>query len=290
MSFLDHIRRCNAHDYSGYIPFRIGAERFGWLRPEIWDVLAGLGPDFEVSEGEARIAPRLESFEDRSQALAGAAAAVVEAGLARKLRSENFPVTNAWGPPPVAALNRGAVPAFGAVAYGVHLNGWRRMDDGEIALWVGVRSTEKAVAPGKLDNMVAGGQPIGLTLMENLIKEAAEEASLPAGLASQARPVGCISYDMEAPEGLKRDVLFCYDLEVPADFTPVNADGETASFHLMPASEAARIVAETDDFKFNVNLVIIHFLMRHGLIDPDDEPDYAAIAGGLHDGKALRGG
>lgn len=42
---------------------------------------------------------------------------------------------------------------------------------------------------------------------------------------------------------------------------------------------------DTDDFKFNVNLVIIDFLIRHGLLRPDDEPDYVAIVHGLRRGN-----
>jgi hypothetical protein len=39
-------------------------------------------------------------------------------------------------------------------------------------------------------------------------------------------------------------------------------------------------VATTRDFKFNCNLVLIDFFVRHGLIGPDD-PDYEAICRGL---------
>ena len=34
------------------------------------------------------------------------------------------------------------------------------------------------------------------------------------------RPVGAISYETVTTDGLKRDVLFCYDLKLPADFQP----------------------------------------------------------------------
>jgi hypothetical protein len=50
---------------------------------------------------------------------------------------------------------------------------------------------------------------------------------------------------------------------------------------LVPIDEVAAIVRETEQFKFNCNLVIIDFLVRHGLIGPD-EPDYVAIVQGLH--------
>jgi len=39
-------------------------------------------------------------------------------------------------------------------------------------------------------------------------------------------------------------------------------------------------VRDTDDFKFNVNLVIIDFALRHGLVAPDD-PDYLDLVTGL---------
>ena len=76
-------------------------------------------------------------------------------------------------------------------------------------------------------------------------------------------------------------MLFVYDLELPADFTPKNSDGEIVDFELMPAEAVVERVRTTDDFKFNVNLVILDFAMRHGLIAVDD-PEYLDVATGLH--------
>jgi hypothetical protein len=42
-------------------------------------------------------------------------------------------------------------------------------------------------------------------------------------------------------------------------------------------------VRETELFKFNVNLTIIDFAVRHGFIDPDSEPNYQEIVLGLRD-------
>ena len=39
-------------------------------------------------------------------------------------------------------------------------------------------------------------------------------------------------------------------------------------------------VRDTSEFKYNCNLVLIDFFVRHGLIEPDD-PDYLAIVAGL---------
>ena len=90
-----------------------------------------------------------------------------------------------------------------------------------------------------------------------------------------------ITYVREDDWGLRPDVMFCFDLEVPADFVPVNTDGEMSGFTLMPVLEVAARVRDTLDFKLNVNLVIIDFLVRHGILNPDNEPDYQDIIQGL---------
>jgi hypothetical protein len=85
---------------------------------------------------------------------------------------------------------------------------------------------------------------------------------------------------MEHPAGLKPDTLFIYDLEVAEDFVPRNTDGEVEHFMLWPLDEVAQRVRDTEDFKFNVNLVIVDFLIRHGYLKPDDA-EYPELAIGL---------
>jgi hypothetical protein len=71
-------------------------------------------------------------------------------------------------------------------------------------------------------------QPFGLCPAANVAKECWEEAGIPAHLAAAARPVGFVSYASLSEEGLKPDVLLCYDLELPADFVPQPQDGEVS--------------------------------------------------------------
>ena len=63
-------------------------------------------------------------------------------------------------------------------------------------------------------------QPFGVSCADNVVKECAEEASVRKDIAQTARPVGAVSYHAMYPHGLKRDVLMCYDLELPAHFEP----------------------------------------------------------------------
>ncbi len=135
-------------------------------------------------------------------------------------------------------------------------------------LWVARRAATKALDPGKLDHVTAGGVPAGLSPFETLVKEAEEEAAIPPALARQARKVGCLGYAMDRPEGLRRDRIHCYDLDLPEAFVPRAADGEVESFALWPLPRAFATVRDTDDFKFNVNLVLIDLFLRQGLFAP----------------------
>src|SRR5262249_22928063 len=140
-------------------------------------------------------------------------------------RREAFDIRATPDGPVLAHLDRGALPSFGVLAVGVHLNGLVQRADG-VHLWVARRAANKLLDPGKLDHIVAGGLPADPPPAETLVKEAAEEAAIPASLASQAIHVATITYAMERPEGLRRDLLHCYDLNLPDDFRPTAADGE----------------------------------------------------------------
>lgn len=279
MSFLDHVRACNNASSAAYLPFVACERQVGWVKPSFALSLARFPEVFATGDGRVRMVAEGD-LDARSAAVAAVCATLVGQGLLPPPRGELYPVAARWGEVPALLLERRHVAAFGVRAHGVHVNGYTRRE-GRIFLWIGRRAQDKDVAPGKLDNMVAGGQPHGLGLMENLVKEAWEEAGIQESLARTARPAGLVSYLMEDAQGLKPDTLFLYDLEVPADFVPHNTDGEIEAFFLVDALKVAERVRTGFDFKFNVNLVIVDFLIRHGLIGPETEPDYQELVAGL---------
>lgn len=268
-SLQRHIDACNnIASPAGLIPFRIGAAQVGWVSPELAQALTFRPRDFHFDRDGVALAARLRSPGTRSQAMAEALPTLAAGGFLR-IRQEAFDVRETSAGRPLAMLDRGALPAFGVMSQGVHVNGLVRRADG-LHVWVGVRARDKAVAPGQLDNIVAGGIPAGLSPAECLVKEAAEEASLPPGLAAAARPAGRVSYVMANAEGLRRDVLHCYDLDIPEGVIPVPGDDEVERFELWPATRLLEAVRETGTVKFNVNLVLIDLFLREGLIaDPD---------------------
>ena len=279
MSFCDHIRSCNNYDPSRVVPLTAGTARIGLLRRDNAEALRRFPDVFAVVEHRVELIARGD-VATVSHAVDTVVDALVEEGRVPKWRNETFDAAPRWGAPPVFRLDRGAVPFFGTRAYGVHLNAYLRQGE-SLCLWVGRRSPAKQVAPNKLDNLVAGGIGNEHGVRDTLLKEGEEEASIPTSLMSQAISAGAVSYRMETPLGIRDDVLFVFDLEMPADFLPKNRDGELVHFELMPASAVLERIRATSDFKFNVNLVILDFAVRHGLLGPDD-PEYLDVATGLH--------
>lgn len=266
--FLRHIRACrDARLPGGRVALWVGEFAVGWVGAPAAACLREFaaitcGPDgLRLTDP-----PALEAI----------ARTLAERGLSR-WRAEAFDVRASPDGPVLARVDRGALPVLGIVAMGVHVNGLVERADGA-HLWIARRAANKALDPGKLDHMVAGGVPAGLTPFETLVKEAAEEAAIPAALARQAVPAATIAYAMERPEGLRRDHLLCYDLTLPAGFVPRAADGEVESFELWPLARVFEAVRDTNDFKFNVNLVLTDLFLRRNLIaGPEGEAVRAAL-------------
>jgi len=251
---LRHIAACrNATLPGGRVPFRLGTAQVGWMLPDIAAALVALGAKIQ-SDGVTLDAAKLHRV---AQQLA-------EQGRFR-WRAEAFDVRATPDGPELAQLDRGALPTFGIRAEGVHLNGLVHRPDG-LWLWVARRAANKQLDPGKLDHLVGGGVPAGLSPWETLAKEADEEAAVPAELIAQAVPVTLLSYAMDRPEGLRRDRLHCYDLLLPESFVPQPQDGEVEAFELWPLTAVLDRVRRSNDFKFNVNLVLIDLFIRMGLL------------------------
>lgn len=280
MALIDHIRRANNWNPDEFIPLAVAEHIVGHVRRDRIDRLDQFPDTIDTGPSHLSLAPGLADFETRSAAMDEMLGALRDEGEFPGWRGEYYPVMPKWGDDPLMRVERATCPWLGVRSWGVHVNGYVRKSDG-IHMWVARRARDKPTYPGMLDNMVAGGQPIGIGLMENVIKECAEEAGIPRDIAAQANSLGAISYCHQFEDGVKPDQQFCFDLELPQDFTPRNADGEVESFELWPIARLIETVRETFEFKFNCNLVIIDFLIRHGLIDANSEPDYLELYVGI---------
>ena len=279
MSLLDRVRTCQSWVPENYRPLIVAGREMGKVGQAFARCLADYPAVLEVTDRAVRLSDRLQTFEDRTDALHEVLVKLRAAGEIRIWRDEPYPLRRQWHEPALMTVERGCAGLLGIRAYGVHLNGLVA-DEAGLKIWVAKRALTKPTAPGKLDHLVAGGQPYGIPIFDNLIKECAEEAAIPPDLARQAQPTGLLSYICEQPDGLRDDICFVYDLMLPAAFNPENRDGEVAGFYLWPIEKAAAVIAESEDFKFNCALVVIDLLARRGILMPDD-PDYHDILHGL---------
>lgn len=218
------------------------------------------------------------------------------AGVVQGWRNEQYPIAERFGQAPAVLVERAAVPFLGALEYGVHINGLvvaqndnqSSDDDATTLMWMARRSATKSKYPGMLDHIVAGGQPAGLSLWENCLKECQEEAGIPVDIAAAGLvPVGAISYQnyCGTTDTLTRAVMFNYDLHLPTDFQPTAVDGEVQSFFQWTVSDLlASMAPDYDDpLKPNCYLPVIDWLLRMGHVSPDT-PGYLDVLRELRSG------
>lgn len=183
---------------------------------------------------------------------------------------------------------------MGTIQYGVHINGYTRStkesDGTGIKLWMARRSASKSKFPGMLDHIVAGGQPFGISPLENVVKECKEEAGISEALSRErAQAASAVSYTYNERDGqINRSVLFCYDIQLPPDFIPKPVDGEVDEFFLKNLNDVIEMMAPEyhDPIKPNCYLVIIDFLVRQGVITPET-PGYLDVVRELRSGECV---
>ncbi|KAA1472786.1 hypothetical protein DENSPDRAFT_839153 [Dentipellis sp. KUC8613] len=181
------------------------------------------------------------------------------------------------------SLERAACVLFGVITCGVNMTVFEQ-DENSIRVWVPRRAKGKPTFPGMLDNSVGGGIAAGTSVHETLVKEAMEEASLPAdAIHKYARSTGALSYFYRMDTGhLQPEIAYVYDMHVPVGkYTLKPMDGEVESFELLPLKEVIAHL-RAGEFKPNCGLVLLDFLIRKGYVTPDDEPDFMEIITRLH--------
>jgi Domain of unknown function (DUF4743) len=206
---------------SSLLDFRVDGITLGKVRPRNADLLCSIpsdvGPVFCLRGGngigpgdESASKPYLtltdacgDTYESRTAAVSTVTQILRETNVVTGWRDELFPIAQSFYEPPVFAMERAAVPYLGALEYGVHMIGLVRPPTDpstspatkSVQMWMARRSATKSKYPGMLDHIAAGGQPLGLSLTENVVKECWEEAGIPPEISRAAmRPAGAVSY------------------------------------------------------------------------------------------------
>ncbi|XP_067122329.1 uncharacterized protein [Centruroides vittatus] len=267
-------------------PFYIGDQQVGVIRPDIWQHLSKYPQIFHYNQASDSVTlnPNWRTYDERSTKLDLVLQEIRKQNIFKTLagwRDECYDVSAKFGDPALMKIERSATCLFGIKKYGVHINGYVTNYDGSISIWIQRRSFTKPTWPGKLDNLVSGGFTVGMTVLECVRKEAQEEASLPDALLDRMRSCGTVSFIYEDERGILPETMFVFDLELPIDFQPRNSDGEVESFHLLTVEETKQVVV-TEDFKQTSSLIVLDFLVRHGYLNADDEPNYTQLIEMIH--------
>ena len=158
-------------------------------------------------------------------------------------------------------VERAAFRSFGFKSMASHINGYTE----SAQIWLGRRSENKQIDPGKWDNVSAGGIAADETPWVCACRELWEEAGIPKAIACQIQPAGRMEMRRPTPPlGFHTESLFVYDLLLPSNLLPTNRDGEVAGFIAVSFGEAAaRILA--DEFTTDAALVTADFILRRSI-------------------------
>ena len=217
-----------------YLEFFVDGSQCGMIHKDYLHPFSSSPDIFQCTTTGVTLLEKFENREDRSRVVNDFFARLRDEGVfshtLKGWRDETYSVfRDGFKSDVLFDIERAAVPILGCKSYGVHLNGFVRMSDGSMKMWLGKRSLTKAKYPGYHDNVVAGGISSGYGVWDTLVKEADEEAGMGLEyLSGVAVPAGCISYTVVNQYGTSPEVEFVYDVELPQDFVPHNKDGEVA--------------------------------------------------------------
>ncbi len=276
---LRWVQRCHNYQLNQFRPFYVAGYKVGWIRPEDLPLFEQSPELFAVESERVVLLGEPSSPKERSAQLDTVLRQWRDQGHITGWRDEHYLISNDEGTP-LFSVERSATALLGVLNLGVHLNGFVKRTDG-IWLWMARRARNRPRYPGKLDQMVAGGMTAYQSPQQVMKRECQEEAGVPMTLAETLKSVGLVTLCHHNSKGqLRREILYTYDLELPETFQPCNQDGEVEEFQLMPIGEVVRLVAETDEIKTNCNLVVLDFLVRHGVLHAD-QAYYAELVEGL---------
>jgi 8-oxo-dGTP pyrophosphatase MutT (NUDIX family) len=242
----------------------------GYLTPAHANVILSIRKDWiTVPHGLVWDTPE-QTHASRSLALQSLAVELRDLGHVTGWRNEKFsfwPVAeilvNGQCIEPTDKLNaafemeRAAYRFFGLRSHAVHVNGFT--EDGFV--WCGRRSLTKPTDPGMLDNIAAGGLPVGESLQLCGVREMAEEAGLSEALALTAVANGQVTTCRSVARGWHYETLWVYNLVVPADVQPVNQDGEVAEFTLLSPQQVVQAIA-SKSMTIDASCVIAHAVLH----------------------------
>ncbi|KAL3785443.1 hypothetical protein ACHAW5_010923 [Stephanodiscus triporus] len=249
---------------------------------------------------------RPELFRKRTIAFAHVTDHLLSTGIISHKHSDAYPIYPFAGGEDTAVnektvlahVNRSTAPYLGIDSVGVHLNCYVCHREGEHrgatgspvnakkigGVWLAKRSPTKSHHPNYWDSTVAGGQPAGLSLVDNIVKEAQEEAGVPSTWIQGESSVTSdtkfsdhtndpLTITTAKPDGtcMKRSMYYSCDLQVPHGWTPTPVDGEVSEFRLYSMKELEEELRHGDSVRPAIRAVLLDFMIRHDALGRDEK-------------------
>ncbi|KAF1994402.1 hypothetical protein P154DRAFT_527115 [Amniculicola lignicola CBS 123094] len=253
-------------------------EAFPW--PSFWKI------DHEnrflnMSEGSTRIDRTKAMDTTLRQAFEGE-----DAVIRRTLYNEYLPVRSNSGEY-MLDMDLAGVDLFGIVTAGVMLTAYVRTPQGP-KYWVQRRSAFKPTFPNMLDTTVGSNLASGERPIDKVVLRALEEASIPEAY-TRANIVACgtLTYQMvetnDGRPGSQSHTQYVYEMELAPNVIPKpsSLNNEVQKFELMGLDEVLQSLI-AGEFKPNIGLTWVAYLVRHGMVNAENEPALSEICARLH--------
>jgi isopentenyldiphosphate isomerase len=220
-------------------------------------------------------------FEKRTAILDAVTNRLLSMGVIPRKHSDMYPVSpfiEQTNQRKLALVNRSTAPYLGIDSIGVHLHCYvcQNNTPKPTGIWLAKRAPNKSHHPNFWDPTVAGGQPVDLSLYENIIKEAHEEAGVPSEWLKIDNTIQNVAVFTDhthdpltittaKPDGscMKRSLYYSFDLQVPIEWEPTAVDGEVSEFKLYSMPELEEELRYGDSVRPAMRSVLLDFMIRH---------------------------
>ena len=202
----------------------------------------------------------------------------------RKWANELFPLYSSTGEY-VLDMDGCGVDLFGIVNFAVPLLAYVDTNEG-IKFWVPRQSKTKMSYPGMLNNSVGGSLSLGERPIDCIVREAAEEGAIPKEYTRKnVIPCSTLSYQIsqtnDSRPGCQHQVQYLYEMELTEDIVPEPFDGEVEEFTLKKLDEVHHALIH-GELKLNCGMTWMAYLVRHGIINAENEPNLVEICSRFH--------
>ncbi|MBS91839.1 MAG: hypothetical protein CMM95_02145 [Rickettsiales bacterium] len=259
---IESLKRLFIFDEKNFIPIKFKKFNIGWIHKKNTKVneLFNLKKKFiEISEiteklKKKKIANQL--IEKKFKEIEFCPVFKREAKFPRL----NFNHNECFGKNSFFNIQRSLLSIFGFPQYGVHCNAWSRKN-GNTFFHLAKRSRKLDDFPGLYDNLIGGGQPTGISIIQNLEKEAFEEAGLKKKSINKWKRGNTINYFHNHKNSAFFGIIFVYDLKIIEKSKFINMDGEVEKFDCFNVDEIYKIL-EKKMLKPNSIIPIADFFLR----------------------------